>query len=151
MKNKLINIIGLISVLALAGCVTLPTQEEALIQRHLARPATAVEAAVRKAALAQGFKETARNVYEQPASYPVDPIFGLVKTSDTPNSYLRVSIEVQENASGTLLRTSPCTVSANGKGKPFYWRPGTRAYELVIAIIETALAEAQFNKKPHEK
>lgn len=146
MKTNLVSVIGLAMALVLGGCVSLPTQEEAAIQRYVSSPVEKIEAAVRKTALARGFTETARNVYEQPASYPVDPIVGLVKTSDTPNSYLRISVEFTENASGTLVKAAPCTVAVSGKGKPFYWRPGTQANALAVAIVESAVAEAQFLK-----
>lgn len=140
--------LALVVGLAIAGCVTLPTAEQATIARHVDRPAVAVEAAVRKTALARGFTEKERNIYEQAASYPVDPILGLVKTSDKPNTILRFTLELQENASGTLLKTAPVTVGVDGKYAPFYWRPGTKANAEVAALLDAALAEAQFAKSP---
>jgi len=107
-----------------------------------------VEQSIKDIALAHGFTEAARNVYEQPASYPVDPILGLVKTSDVPNSILRFAVDVQSAGHGTLVRTAPCTVNVSGKGRPFYWKPGTSAHALVVEIIESGIADAMAQVPP---
>jgi hypothetical protein len=135
-----------LSVAILAGCGEV-SKEPATIDRFVEAPRTDLVAAFEKSATARGYSPVAGGAWQKIMSYRKDPILGVVQISDDPAGAMWLVPEfVSVTPTASRIKLAPQTMQwlwPVAEKKWLYWSVGTWGHNEAVAIVDSAVAEAQ--------
>ena len=92
-----------------------------------------------------GWRQKSENVFEKTVIKERDPTLGLVTVSDDPKVAFRATIALEASGKSTLVRVVPEVVFYGAyTPNPHSLRPRSSDYNQVLAFVEAAIAQAQF-------
>jgi hypothetical protein len=131
--------------LFLGGCAQ-ATKESATIDRFAEVPRATFVAAFAAAALQRGYVDLGGGAWQRVIEYRKDPILGLVKISEDPQSAMWMAPEfIAVGDTASRLRLAPQSLVwlwPVADKRLHYWPPGSVGHAEATALVDSAVTEA---------